>query len=187
MLDLEFYLVNTTTLLLWLFQNCDHRVLVGLIALGAVFVLVSLCVLAFRLVSYLLYIPDFVITFLFNVLLYIVDFFTSEDSLRFRQPSRSQSSSLRSTSRLLGRFVLGRDSAIASLANLDRRLSLPQSLALNPEQWSELETPNAQLAALDNSRSELVAPAASVETRPPLRRSRRLRHVRIRDPCIYSS
>ena len=83
--------------------------------------------------------------------------------------------------------MLGRDSAIASLANLDRRLSLPQSLALNPEQWSELETPNAQLAALDNSRSELVAPAASVETRPPLRRSRRLRHVRIRDPCIYSS
>ena len=187
MLDLEFYLVNATTLLLWLFQNCDHRVLVGLIALGAVFVLVSLGVLAFRLVSYLLYIPDFVITFLFNVLLYVVDIFTTEDSLRFRQPSRSQSSSLRSTSRLLGRFVLGRGSAIASLANLDRRLSLPQSLALNPDQWSELETPNAQLAALDNSRSELVAPTASVETRPPLRRSRRLRHVRIRDPCIYSS
>ena len=187
MLDIEFYLVNATTLLLWLFQNFDHRVLVGLIVLGAVFVLVSLCVLAFRLVSYLLYIPDFVLTFLFNVLLYIVDIFASEDSLRLRQPSRSQSSSLRSTSRLLGRFVLGRDTAIASLANLDRRLSLPQSLALNPNQWSELETPRTQLAALDSSSPELAASSASVEIRPPLRRSRRLRHVRISDPCIYSS
>ena len=187
MLSLEFYLVNATTVLLWLFQICDHRVLIGLIVLGAVFVLVSLCVLAFRIVSYLLFLPNFVLSFLFNVFLYFVDIFIAEDSQRPESSSRPQSSLLRSSSRLLDQFSLDREAAFASLTNLSRRLSLPQSLALNPNQWSELESSNSQLPALDSSRSEQVAPAVLVDSRPPLRRSRRLRHVRIRDPCIYSN
>ena len=187
MLDLDFYLVNATTVLLWLFQICDHRVLVGLIGLGAVFVLVSLCVLAFSIVSYLLFIPNFILNFLFNVFMCFVDIFASEDSLRLEPPARPQSSLLRSSSRLLDRFALDRDAAIAGLTSVDRRLSLPQSLALNPNQWSELEAPSPQPPALVSSRSEQAAPAVLVESRPPLRRSRRLRHIHIRDPCVYSS
>ena len=187
MLDLEFYLVNATTALLWLFQICDHRVLISLIVLGAVFVLVSLCVLAFSVVSNLLFIPNFILNFLFNVLMSIVDIFASEGGLRFEPPARPQGSLLRSSSRLLDRFMIDREGAIASLSNVDRRLSLPQSLALNPNQWSELETSSSQLPALDSSRSEQAAPAVVAESRPPLRRSRRLRHIRIRDPCVYSN
>ena len=187
MLDLGFYLVNATTVLLWLFQNIDHRVLIGLIVLGAVFVLVSLCVLAVSLVSKLLFIPNFLLNFLFRIVISFFDIFALEDSPQFQQPPRPPSNSLRSPSNLLDRLSLGREAALASLANADRRLSLPQSLALNPNQWSELETSSTQLSAIDDSRPEQVAPATLVDSRPPLRRSRRLRHVRIRDPYIYSS
>ena len=54
MLSIEFYLLNATTVLLWLFQTFSHEVLLLLLLLGAVCVLVSLHVTVFSLVKFML-------------------------------------------------------------------------------------------------------------------------------------
>ena len=186
MLELGFYLVNATTVLLWLLQNCDHVALVGFIALGAVFLLVSLCVIAGRIVSNLLYIPNSIIKFLFSVPFYMYDICSSEDSLHSSSSSETPSILLRSPRTLLDQFASDRQAV--SLPPIDRRLSLPQSLALNPSQWSELELlPPRQRQAIVGPETEQSALTSSSSSHPPLRRSRRIRHVRVRDPYIYSS
>ena len=187
MLDFEFYLVNATTLLLWLFQICDHRVLIGLIGLGAICVLVSLCVLAFRLVSYALLVPVSVLNFLFSLLANSLGVFLPEDRQYHPPHHRPTSSPLRSPSRLLDRFAFRESIDTNRLANLNSRLSLPQSLASNPSQWAQLETSASHLPALESSRQEQLAHSELVESHSPLRRSRRLSHLRIRHPRAYNS
>ena len=47
MLPVEFYTLNATTTLLWLCQTCPHEVLLFLIMLGALGVVVCLCMIAY--------------------------------------------------------------------------------------------------------------------------------------------
>ena len=187
MLDFEFYIANATTVLLWLFQDFDHRVLVGLIALGAVFVLVSLCVLAVEIVRILLYFPSFFLSVLFDISRYYIFTFFPEASFRSSQSPQLQSSSLQA-SNMLDRLALDRDATLARLVSFERRLSLPQSLALNPDQWSELEARSPRSVASDSNSNRIqIANSSVAESRPPLRRSRRLQRVRVCDPCVHSN
>ena len=50
MLPVEFYFLNATTTLLWLCQTVPHEVLLFLLVLGALCVLVSICIVVFRIV-----------------------------------------------------------------------------------------------------------------------------------------
>ena len=159
MLTWEFYALNTTTFLLWLFQNCPHEVLTLIFALGAVCLLgLSICTV-FRVV----YTFIRVIFFLFNIVPKLVLSF-------FKPPRRT-----RHTSR-----SLTADSNLPTVSldrphppHVDSELTLPQSLALYPEQWSEIEVSRARA----NS-SEFAQPPAA-PTRPLLRRSRRGQRARI--------
>ena len=192
MLDWEFYCVNATTMLLWLFQCCDHGVLVGLVALGALCVLVSACVLASRLVSCCMI---YAFMFLFNFIFINLPSYSYFDEVFSRTntpgvsevhtPSRIE---LPATSEILERLVLGAARpAVASLMGAQRALSLPQHLALNSNQWTELEAsrrpvPHVQEAALPCRPVALdVAEAGpSPPLQSPVRRSARIRRARAR-------
>lgn len=193
MLEWEFYIFNATTALLWLFQNCDHSMLIGLIILGAVCVLAGSLVLVVRLVSSILYIPPSIIHCLFDFVKYAV---SSEVSSRPSQSFSSVNNLLQSSSSLLQRLSLERDAALARLRSLDRRLSLPQSLALHPAQWTQLESDRPAVPAIEADPSspivvnddDNVTSSSPIFLRPPSpRRSRRLQHrARVRN-CYCSS
>ena len=162
MLVWEFYTLNTTATLLWLCERIDHTVLLGLIALGAVCVLVCLCVLASSLVSFSLSIARTIISTSLDIIL------PGENI----PPVCSWSSSyvLRPGQGLCDPSNAIRDAALAHLAPADNSLTLPQSLALNPDQWPELRSRSPSLA------SELMPPSRpseSHEKRSALRRSQR--------------
>ena len=190
MLDWQFYCVNATTMLLWLFQCCDHGVLVGLVALGALCVLVSACVIATRLVSCVLMISMFFLNFVFiNFPSFVLRQAFSQSNTpgvsEVHTPSRVE---LPATSEILERLVLGAARpAVASLMGAQRALSLPQHLALNSNQWTELEAshrpvPHVQEAALPCRPVALdVAEASpSPPLQSPVRRSARIRRARAR-------
>ena len=185
-------MLNATTTLLWLCQTCSHEGLLLLIVLGALVVVVSSAMLIssilvrFRLVCrlgyYILYIIyNIIFTYFFRSVArrgysVIRDFNTDGDGDIVRaNPLISYAP------RSLG---LGRN-----LDRSSRRLSLPQSLALHPQQWAEIESsptssympdslPPSASSSRSNSRSRIVASSAS-----PLRRSSRTPRPRV----VYSS
>ena len=162
MLVWEFYTLNTTATLLWLCERIDHTVLLGLIALGAVCVLVCLCVLASNLVSISFSLVRTIISTSLDIVL------PGEDI----PPVCSWSSSyvLRPRQDLCDPSNAVRDAALAHLAPADGSLTLPQSLALNPDQWPELRSRSPSPS------SELLPPphpSESHEKRSALRRSQR--------------
>ena len=170
MLDWEFYVLNATTTLLWLCQTVDHLVLVGLISLGAVCVLVSLCVLAGSLVRLSFSISRTVFSTLFDIsdpgdVLPPVSSWTSSYVLRPGQ-------GLCDPSDILG------GAALARLPPPDDSLSLSQSLALNPDQWPELP---ARSSVQVNDPSFPPHSVGSHEQRSALRRSRRQQRARTID------
>ena len=189
MLDWEFYCVNATTMLLWLFQRIDHGVLISLVVLGALCVLVSTCVLASRLVSYMLS----TLFFLLNIIFFNIPFSMLRRTLlrgavanasAVRTSSRIE---LPATSEILERLMLGAARpAVASLMGTQRPLSLPQHLALNSNQWTELEASRS----VDATPQDVIPcrPVAlnAVEDDPPtspqiyVRRSARIRRARVR-------
>lgn len=189
MLDWQFYCVNSTTMLLWLFQRIDHGALIVLLALGAFCVLVSVCVLASSLVSCTLSISLHFLRFIFIYLptLCIQWAFQRGNvpSVRsIHEPSRIE---LPATSEILEQLVLGAARpAVASLMGAQRALSLPQNLALNNNQWTELEAsrsaPQGLEATLPCRPIALDAASANppVVASPPVRRSARIRRARVR-------
>lgn len=172
MLIWEFYALNTTTFLLWLFQNCSHDVLTLIFALGAV----CLLGLSVYTVFSIVYTIIKAIFFLLSIILKLILSF-------FYPPRRSRrtSRSLPADSYLLGsdrsannaRVARGNVPTTSRDYQDDPELTLPQSLALNPDQWSELESSRARA----NS-SELAQPPVE-SARPPLRRPRRGQRARI--------
>ena len=177
MLSIEFYLLNATTVLLWLFQTFSHEVLLLLLLLGAICVLVSLHVTVFSLVK-----------FMFSLVLELV-------RIAIRKLVFYFSPSLRD-SFPIGNLPITYDSSLIypTLDNSagttcsfisNRGLNLPQTLALHPERWAALEA-QARLSVTDaepNSSSEvayrqLASTANNEPSAIPLRRSRRARRAR---------
>ena len=169
MLFWEFYALNATATLLWLCQRFEHTVLLGLIALGAVCVLVCLFVLASSSIR-------FSVRIVRTSFSTIIDICFPGDVLP-PECSWSPSYVLRPRQGLCDHSDIIRDAALAHLApSDDSSLSLPQSLALNPDQWHELP-------ARSSSRvNENVPPLHPVETsdkRSTLRRSRRQQRAHV--------
>ena len=183
MLDWEFYALNATTTLLWLCQTLDHGMLVGMIALGALSLVISLVFSAVRLVKILASLARSIIAFVLSI-------FTSPEDITSQSPSlRSLSYQLRSPQAPIlasvDRFESARDAAFARLPSIDDRLSLPQSLALNPDQWSECDAPHGPTSIVPSMIASEVHPPAPADTRAPydprpsVRRSRRQLRARV--------
>ena len=188
-LDNEFFLVNATTTLLWLFQNIDHKVLVGLIVLGAVCVLVGSCVLAVRTIQIIFSLFNLLVIVLFNTSRFLCRILIPKNPFRLHFSISPRGTLPRASGNLPPGFIVDRELEIDNrLANTDRQLSLPQSLALSPDRWAEIEVCGIQpqrLARETQARQLATRPAGG--SRTPLRRSRRLLRARVCDPCIYSS
>ena len=159
MLTWEFYAVNATTKLLWLFQNWSHEVLIIIFVLGIVCMLGSSIYLSIKFVSFIFFIIYLIVG---NVIWFVIEYFRPPRLLS-RPGSQSPT---------LDRLLESRDEN-RRYSSSDRELNLPQSLALHPDQWSEFEahrvrTPSSDIAVMQN---------ASVRT--PVRRSRRFNRARV--------
>ena len=196
MLESGFYTTNATTMLLWLFQNCNHEVLLGLIALGALCVVVSVLVVVFRTVVVISFLARFLVCIFavsfISIFRYVV---WTRGLLRLLRPSTSQAiaAAPRAANSDPISLALARGSSLPRSISDSQRLSLPQSLALHPNQWSEIEAsssmPVASIADSFRAPAPSIADTPRVEAPRPLRRSNRLRarHVRLRDTCFCSS
>ena len=175
MLPTEFYMLNATTALLWLFQNCSHEVLLFVVILGALCILVSIGTIVVRLVRIAFSIA-LIIACIF--LRRVFQRYFAQDATQRNTRMLTQNNSIANSE--ANSLSLGRIIGSIVDSSQPRSLSLPQALALHPAQWSQLET-NPTLAALPSS-TETSAPLVSTETvvlRPPLRRSRRVPRARI--------
>ena len=177
MLPAQFYTLNATTSLLWMFQTCSHEVLLLLIVLGATCLVVSTGMLISRIISVA-----------FRVAIALVSIILR---LAFsRQPF------LRQFLPVLPSNVLEAGQHLASIANNVsatanrlplRGISLPQALALNPAHWSELEANSSsaptpvpeQVAQVD-----FISPPSPMS---PVRRSTRNRTRSSRIRVTHSS
>ena len=186
MLPTEFFLLNATTLLLWLFQFCSHDALLIFILLGVFIILFILSNLVYKLVR----VGTKFICVLFNYALrkYLFSYFYSLQRIPFARHLPAF------TSTVLNRIISDSSSDSNYTPHLDRRLTLPQILALNPVQWAALEAVNNPIVSepdnIDNSEgiaipNQTVNISSSDPTTPvaSLRRSRRTRRRR----NVYSS
>ena len=174
MLPTEFYMLNATTALLWLFQNCSHEVLLFVVILGVLCILVSICTIVVRLVRIVFSIA-LIIACIF--LRRVFQRYFAQDATQRNTRMLTQSNSIANSE--ANSLSLGRIIGSIVDSSQPRSLSLPQALALHPAQWSQIET-NPTPAALPPSESSV--PLVSTETvvlRPPLRRSRRVPRARI--------
>ena len=186
MLPTEFFLLNATTLLLWLFQFCSHDALLIFILLGVFIILFIISRLIYKLVR----VGTKFICILLNYALrkYLLSYFSSLQRIPFARHLPAFASTV------ISRIVSDSSSDSNYTPHLDRRLTLPQILALNPVQWAALEAGNNPIISepdnTDNSENiiiprQTVTIASSDPTTPlaSLRRSRRARRTR----NIYSS
>ena len=186
MLAWQFYSLNATTLLLWLLQNCSHEVLLLLIVLGAICVLVSSIIIVSRLVNTTLRI---FFTILNIIIRCFINYFTSNQRIalvrNLRQPRRNLPTSIGYTNHRM--FLSNRNLPLGPLDNAhaalsDGELTLPQSLALHPVQWTALEFHRTQATCAEATCAE-ATPVNSTPQPPPLRRSRRSQHARTQNCC----
>ena len=190
MLPTEFFLLNATTLLLWLFQFCSHDALLLFILLGVFILLFILSSIIYKLV----HVGTRFLCILLNYTLrkYLSSYFCPLQGFPLVQHLPTF------TSAVFNRIISDSRSDSRSDRNytphLDRRLTLPQILALNPVQWAALEAVNNPIVSEPDSTDiseNIVIPrptvtaASSHPTTPvtSLRRSRRTRRTR----NIYSS
>ena len=173
MLPLEFYVFNSTTWLLWLFENCSHEALLGLIGLGALCVALCICVVVVRLMNELV---DLVL-FLFDVCIRIAVrvLFSPPSSGRVRRLRRAAGNSLEDTT--------SHDNHVAALGSaLSVHSGGPGVLPSPSLQWESIranDLPPSRLApqALD-AQALSSAPRVSCAS---LRRSRRVVRPRASD------
>ena len=173
MLPLEFYVLNSTTWLLWLFENCPHEALLGLIGLGAFCVVLCICVIVVRLVNESV---DLSIV-LFNICIRIAV------RILFSPYSSGRSSYLRRAAGGSLEDILTRDNNAATRGDaLLVQSGSPRVLPSLSLQWESVRTNDlspSRLApqALD-AQALSTAPHVS---RASLRRSRRISRSRATD------
>ena len=181
MLPTEFFLLNATTSLLWLFQYCSHDVLLLFILLGVFIILFILSSVVYKLVRF----GTRLLCVIFNFALrrYLLSYFCNLQQIPFVRNLPAF------TSTVISRIISDSSSDSNYTPHLDRRLTFPQILALNPVQWAALEAANNPIVSepdnIDNSEginipNQTVTIASSAPSTPiaPLRRSRRARRSR---------
>ena len=176
MLPVEFYMLNATTVLLWLCQNCSHEVILMLITLGVLCVLGSTSMFVFR-VAFRCSILVQCTVRLINRL--IVEFLPTY--IRGLRRSALSSGNLPAT--------LARSQRPFRLEFDGHRLSLPQALALFPNHWDNFDSAQTTSSMPESVQSDEPAPRRAsatprvstprIGTRVPLRRSTRISRVRI--------
>ena len=176
MLPVEFYMLNATTVLLWLCQNCSHEMLLMFFILGVLCVLCSASVFVFRVV--------FKCSVLVQCSMRLINRLIVEhlpkyirDSSRFSSAPGNLPALLASSQRPLRLEFDG------------QRLSLPQALALFPSQWDSFDSAHTTSSMPESVRSDEPSPrhmspvtrvtASRAGTRVPLRRSSRISRVRL--------
>ena len=174
MLPIEFYVRNSTTWLLWLFENCSHEVLVCLVGLGALGVVLGVGVLVFRLVNELI------------DLLIVISNFILRTVVRVLAPPRRTREARRLRplpGNSLGSSVVPLGESRATRASSSEEgLSRPQSYTQHPPHWET--DPNSGLPSSRLGPQALDAQALSSAprvSRASLRRSRRTVRPRVTD------
>ena len=174
MLPVEFYFLNATTTLLWLCQTVPHEVLLFLLVLGALCVLVSICIVVFRIVASCSIVLRFTLMILNSLLRkYLLQYFTNHSV-----PFLALSNLLQARNELPASF------------HQARSLTLPQLLALYSGPWPSSEilptdssmpesVPSSELTPETNTQPQQLASASST-SRTPLRRSSRIVRARAR-------
>ena len=159
MLTWEFYAVNATTKLLWLFQTWSHEILFIVFVLGIVCMLGSSIYVSVKFVSFIFFITYSVVG---NVVWFVFEYFRPPRLLSERS----------SQSPAIDRLLEFRNEN-RRYSSSDRDLNLPQSLALHPDQWSEFEARQARAPSSD------IAVIHNASVRAPVRRSRRINRARV--------
>ena len=164
MIPWEFFAFNATTALLWLFQTCNHEILLILITLGVLCIIIALVKIAISVVSLIISSASYVLASLGQGLLILL------------LPPFILESSLDPEHVALDRDTASSVSESAALPLHESSLTLPQSLALNPYQWPlrpspPLPTELPQIAT--SSSSAIRPPYERPATRLSTRRSRR--------------
>ena len=130
MLTWEFYALNTTTFLLWLFQNWSHDVLTLVFALGAVCVLGLSVYIVFRVVHTCIRVLIFLFSIVFGL---IVHFFTPPRRSRRSGGSLPANSYPLVSDRTTGRLPAAR----GSLSSSDRTSQRPSACGSGAEPPSD--------------------------------------------------
>ena len=176
MLPVEFYMLNATTVLLWLCQICSHEVLLLLITLGVLCVLGSVSMFVFRVV--------FRCSVLVQCSFRLINRMIVELLPKFIRDPRSLPSVSGNVPALLAR------SQRPLRLELDgQRLSLPQALALFPSQWDNFDSAHTTSSMPESVQSDASSPhhtpavtrvtTPRARSRVPLRRSSRISRVRL--------
>ena len=176
MLPVEFYMLNATTVLLWLCQNCSHEVLLMLITLGVLCVLCSASMFVLR--------AALKCSVFVQCSFRLINHMIVELLPKYIRDTRSSSSASGNLPALLAR------SQRPLRLELDgQRLSLPQALALFPTQWDNFDSVHTTSSMPESVRSDEPSPRYTpavtrvstprVGTRVPLRRSSRISRVRL--------
>ena len=167
LLPIEFYGLNATTWLLWLFQTCSHEVLLTILILGALGVVIGVGTCLVRLVNDLL-----------DLLIILLDLFINKTRPQSTSPSSSRvSRRTRSTDR-----PEGLDAARADIS--EERVALSQLLPLHPLQpltWDSVDATGSTTTRLMPQAIDALSSSASRSSRPPVRRSRRTIRPRATD------
>ena len=176
MLPVEFYMLNATTVLLWLCQNCSHEMLLMFFTLGVLCVLCSASVFVFRVAFKCSVFVQCSVRLINRMIVEHLPKYI-RDSSRFSSASGNLPAVLASSQRPLRLEFDG------------QRLSLPQALALFPAQWDNFDSALTTSSMPESVRSDEPSPRHAsnvnrvstprVGTRVPLRRSSRISRVRL--------
>ena len=176
MLPVEFYMLNATTVVLWLCQICSHEVLLMLITLGVLCVLGSVSVVVFRVVFRCSVFMQCSVRLINRLIVEILPKF-------IREPRGSIFASGNLPA------ALARSQRPLRLEFDGQRLSLPQALALFPTHWDNFDSAQTTSSMPESVQSDEPSPRrASAPTRAssprasnrvPLRRSTRISRIRL--------
>ena len=176
MLPVEFYMLNATTVLLWLCQNCSHEMLLMLITFGVLCVLCSVSVFMFRVF--------FKCSVFMQCSFRLINRMIVELLPKYIRDTRSSSSASGNLP-----AVLARSQRPLRIEFDGQRLSLPQALALFPTQWDNFDSAHTTSSMPESVQSDEPSPRHTpavtristprVSTRVPLRRSTRISRVRL--------
>ena len=169
--------------------------------------LVSLLVSIIKLGSLFLNVPEFLLSFLIGIVRRSLGLGRAIPEPQ-HQPIYA-SYVLQYFGNLLARLSFERQAALSRLINYDNHLSISQNLALSPDQWSPLESIGFRIISSSSSphaleesstsasnirisqNSQAISPVndsdvmpSNLVLRPPLRRSRRLQRIRVRNMYI---
>ena len=171
MLPVEFYLVNASTALLWLLQNCSHEVLMILIAFGAVALGLVFVIVVGKLATDILEFVLILLDFIYKSLLLIISPPKRTRSIRRAINTSNQSEQSRSINAIEPSRIEG----------IEDRSPVSSSMTLHPVQWDVPEARETQFSRLAPQALDAIASSSRSSGVSPPRRSRRANKPRSAD------